>query len=128
MPSRPPRPCVECGALMYGDADCPDHPRSKRMVRDKRPSASVRGYGWDWKINVRDPYIKAHPWCTDPYGFHTGVEVRATLIDHIIPKMQGGTDEWSNLQSLCSKCHQTKRFRDGSVRGRGIQNYRDAEL
>lgn len=29
-------------------------------------------------------------------------------IDHIVNKAQGGTDDESNLQTLCKSCHQTK--------------------
>ncbi len=40
--------------------------------------------------------------------------VSAQIVDHIVPKRQGGTDDWNNLQGLCWKCHQTKTARDGS--------------
>ncbi|WP_345945876.1 HNH endonuclease [Psychrobacter sp. Ps4] len=32
----------------------------------------------------------------------------ATDVDHIINKAKGGSDEPSNLQSLCRKCHLSK--------------------
>ena len=32
--------------------------------------------------------------------------------DHIIPKHRGGTDAWSNLQSLCVECHKIKTARE----------------
>lgn len=32
--------------------------------------------------------------------------------DHIIPKHRGGTDSWSNLQSLCVECHKVKTARE----------------
>ena len=28
--------------------------------------------------------------------------------DHIKPRVQGGTDAWTNLQSLCHECHAAK--------------------
>ena len=127
MPKKPPRPCRQCGTLLYDGADCPNHPRQviRRLPRvDNRPSATERGYGWNWKIKVRDPFIAAHPWCVDPYKFHSGKQVRAVLIDHIIPRRDGGTDEWNNLQGLCIKCHQNKTASDKSRR-RGDQKYGD---
>jgi 5-methylcytosine-specific restriction protein A len=30
------------------------------------------------------------------------------VTDHIVPKTQGGTDDASNLQTLCERCHNVK--------------------
>lgn len=38
--------------------------------------------------------------------------------DHIKPKAEGGTDDLSNLQAICSACHREK-IRDESARAQG---------
>jgi hypothetical protein len=38
----------------------------------------------------------------------TGVLVAAKTVDHIKAKAHGGTDDDSNLESLCWPCHKTK--------------------
>lgn len=38
-------------------------------------------------------------------------------VDHIIPKSQGGKDEYKNLQLLHRHCHDKKTAKDGSLRG-----------
>ena len=43
------------------------------------------------------------------------------FVDHIIPKAEGGTDDESNLQSLCKPCHAAKTDREKN-RGRGVSN------
>ncbi|WP_139157546.1 HNH endonuclease, partial [Enterobacter hormaechei] len=37
-----------------------------------------------------------------------GIATKATSVDHIIPKAHGGTDDDSNLESLCWPCHRKK--------------------
>lgn len=32
----------------------------------------------------------------------------STAVDHITPKARGGDDADTNLQGICSRCHQTK--------------------
>jgi 5-methylcytosine-specific restriction enzyme A len=39
----------------------------------------------------------------------------SVTVDHITPKHQGGQDEESNLQGLCSDCHQSKTAREGNA-------------
>jgi len=33
---------------------------------------------------------------------------RSATVDHITPRAQGGTDDPTNLQGLCTPCHTTK--------------------
>jgi 5-methylcytosine-specific restriction endonuclease McrA len=35
-------------------------------------------------------------------------------VDHITPKAQGGTDDLSNLQSICDPCHAEKTAREAA--------------
>ncbi|STT07322.1 DNAse [Klebsiella michiganensis] len=41
-----------------------------------------------------------------------GLAVPATTVDHIKAKAHGGTDDDSNLESLCWPCHKTKTGRE----------------
>ncbi len=36
-------------------------------------------------------------------------------MDHIVPRNQGGSDDFSNLQSLCFRCNAAKRWEAGCV-------------
>lgn len=36
--------------------------------------------------------------------------------DHIVPKHRGGTDDYSNLQSLCKSCHANKTAQEQGFR------------
>lgn len=67
-----------------------------------RPSAAAQGYGAKWRA-LRARYLKLHPMCE--WG---GCVELATDVDHIIPKTQGGTDAWENLQALCHPHHSRK--------------------
>ena len=122
MPSRPPRPCAvqRCPNLVYnGGSRCEEHllPRD-RKGETVRASAAARGYGSEWK-QKRDAWLAKHPWCVDLYGRHQAKKIRASMVDHIIPKAQGGRDDETNYQSLCTSCHNYKTAHDGSRRGRG---------
>jgi 5-methylcytosine-specific restriction protein A len=114
MPKRSLHPCHEpgCTVLLQPGQECPRHPHLPR-AKDERASASQRDYGWDWKKNVRDPYLAAHPYCVNLFDMH-GPCVPAKVVDHILPRRQGGTNAWSNLQSLCRRCDNKKHYLDGS--------------
>jgi 5-methylcytosine-specific restriction enzyme A len=100
MPMRPPKICLDCHKLVYGGAArCPEH-------TVKRPSGAQQGYGRPWR-RIRDRYLEEHPWCVS-------CGTIATMVDHIRPKLQGGTDDETNLQALCASCHARKTARDGS--------------
>ena len=90
---------------------CPAH---ARQYERRRGTATQRGYGAPWR-RQRAEHLAAHPYCADPLGYHArrGERVAATLVDHIVPKRQGGSDEPSNCQSLCARCHGVKIVKEG---------------
>lgn len=49
---------------------------------------------------------------------HCGVVTMQLECDHIINQAEGGTDDLSNLQSLCKPCHDIKTLEE-SKRGAG---------
>lgn len=38
----------------------------------------------------------------------------ATVVDHIVPRSKGGSNEMSNLMSLCTDCHDPKSKREAN--------------
>lgn len=78
--------------------------------RGQQGTPTERGYGWDWQklrltILQRDSYL-----CQACLTL--GRPTPATDVDHITPKVQGGTDDADNLRSLCRACHQAKSQRE----------------
>jgi len=49
-------------------------------------------------------------------------EFSALEVDHIIPVVSGGTNDYENLQTLCYKCNMDKRF------GKDIKNIKDSKF
>ena len=75
----------------------------------KRASASKRGYGRRWQA-TRSAYLEENPVCVE-------CTAPATEVDHIRSLRRGGSNEWSNLQALCKKCHARKTVKvDGALR------------
>ena len=108
MPMLPQRPCPVGGCPVLGP--CAKHRRApvpkpeKRLYDDRRGSSAQRGYGYAWQKR-RAEYINKHPYCVR-CGKPT------TDVDHKMPRSRGGSDDDSNLQSLCGYCHKQKTARE----------------
>ena len=112
MPVRAPHACVPgCGARVeYPARRCEAHTREyHRRIDERRGSSSSRGYGVEWQ-RLRLSILALHPlcsWCRD-----AGLLVTATDVDHIVPLAEGGTNDDTNLRSLCKSCHSARTMRD----------------
>jgi len=105
MPHAAPRYCTEpgCKRFAYHGQRCGPCKAMREEVYERvRGSAAQRGYDAKWRA-VRAYFLDHNPWCQ---GSSCGAA--ATDMDHIVPKSQGGTDDWSNLQGLCHACHSRK--------------------
>ncbi len=59
---------------------------------------------------LRKRLMMENPLCV--VCFKQGKVQAATELDHIVPVSQGGSNEDSNLQFLCSECHRVKTAMD----------------
>lgn len=116
MPSLPPSPCRKPGCSKTttdSSGYCDEHKSTdaswSRWQRD-RGNRHKRGYGSKWdKLRLivlnRDLHL-----CQE--CLRIGETAEAKTVDHIVPKSGGGTDDMSNLESLCWPCHRRKTARE----------------
>lgn len=82
-----------------------------------RQSRHERGYGSAWD-KIRAQALKRDRHLCIPC-MAGGRPTPATQVDHIKPKAKGGTDDLSNLQSICDECHAEKtRVESADAQGR----------
>lgn len=122
MPMSPLSPCGSPGCqAVCRRRLCPAHERVARRDLDaRRGSPASRGYGAAWRRLAR-ALLRESPACS-----RCGNE--AQLVDHIVPKRDGGTDDASNLQPLCRPCHGLKTNRADGGFGNRRQARRDTRL
>ena len=108
MPHAAPRVCGHCGKTHLSGERCTliaarDAAR-KAEFDAKRPNASQRGYGSDWR-RLRAEHLASHPWCV--MCLKAGKRVPAVDVDHIEPIALAPHRRLdpSNLQSLCKHHH-----------------------
>jgi 5-methylcytosine-specific restriction enzyme A len=70
-----------------------------------RGSTTDRGYGYRWQ-QLRVHILNRDPLCV--VCKEKGLVVESTTVDHIIPLVQGGTDDDTNLRGLCAHCQAVK--------------------
>lgn len=91
-----------CNARSVARGRCALHPRQDLVGGRARPSASAKGYGVAWR-RIRAAYLAKYPAC-----FVCGYEDKSNHVDHILPRDKGGSDDESNLQTLCATHHSQK--------------------
>jgi 5-methylcytosine-specific restriction protein A len=73
-----------------------------RRWERQRGTASERGYGYAWQ-QLRRRILARSPTCEVP-----GCQSPSQEVDHIIPKVMGGTDDPSNLRATCRYCNRSR--------------------
>lgn len=118
MPAKPAKYCAKCRVSHANGC-----PQKKQWVRKYNAKSGRGGRPWQRlrkRIFQRDGFLcqscKADDILTavDLHGANVGI------CDHIIPTFEGGSDDESNLQTLCKKCSDDKTKQE-AVRGRGVQ-------
>ena len=74
-----------------------------RAYERQRGTAAERGYGWSWQV-LRRRILARDPRCQEPVCNEPSVEV-----DHIIPKVHGGSDSPANLRGMCVYHNRSRR-------------------
>ena len=113
MPARIPKACRKQGCkntTTHSSGYCELHLGCGWQRHQQGKTASQRGYGSQWRALrtvalERDKYL-----CQE--CLKQGRYITATTVDHIIAKAHGGSDNLSNLQSLCNSCHKFKTARE----------------
>ncbi|MDO6718825.1 HNH endonuclease [Psychrosphaera sp. 1_MG-2023] len=125
MPSRPGKACRKhnCSAVVRErkwQGFCELHKDESGWFNNEKLKGNrhQRGYGRRWEIDRRDALRRDKGLCV--VCRNNGRTTAATQVDHIVPKEHGGTDDQSNLQSICDCCHLRKTATESH--GRGGQN------
>jgi 5-methylcytosine-specific restriction protein A len=111
MPWKPKHPCryAGCSALAeHGESYCSEHKSKVRIQYEaQRGTSTERGYNARWR-RLRQWFLNSHPLCAE-CGRH-GILKAAAVVDHVIPHRGDQTllYDQSNLQSLCTTCHNRK--------------------
>jgi 5-methylcytosine-specific restriction protein A len=117
------RPCIDCGHLSRDGTRCLACRRARDRRREQgRPSPAARGYGPAWTqlaAAVKAAWRAQHGDLCPGYEVpaHPIVAPNLLTVDHIVPKIQGGTDDPTNLAVLCKKCQGRKGRREIPRRG-----------
>lgn len=124
MPIHPPKPCCHpgCGQLVRdGSSRCTNHKGEAKKTSNftRRQSRHERGYGYAWE-KLREIVMRRDAGlcqvCKAAGRLTTG-----TVVDHIKPKAEGGTDELDNLQVICKPCHTMKTAGESARGGQHVQ-------
>lgn len=82
-----------------------------------RGTRHQRGYGTAWD-KLRRLVLKRDAGLCQPCS-RDGVVTSANIVDHIVPRAQGGDDDPGNLQVICRSCHTRKTAGEAKVGRQG---------
>ena len=105
MPYKPPKPCSYPGCPnLTHDRYCEKHQREVNRNYDRyhRDPESPGRYSGEWR-QIRKMQLHRQPLCE--MCLREGRYTAASLVHHIRPLAEGGSNEADNLLSLCSPCH-----------------------
>jgi len=105
MPYKAKHPCGHPGCPNLTDKGyCKEHQKEYNAEYNNfhRGYKSSERYGSAWR-KIRARYVKEHPLCER--CLKEGRLVPVQIVHHILPKAEGGSDDFGNLMSLCQGCH-----------------------
>lgn len=113
MPISSPKPCIDCRALVHdGSSRCAQHKVAPGSFADKRRGTRhERGYGTAWD-KIRKQILRRDAGLCQPCKRLGQITPNCNTVDHITAKAAGGSDESSNLQTICTPCHTAKTARE----------------
>ena len=82
------------------------HGESKRFSDPTRGNRHQRGYGTAWD-KLRLAILARDCGLCQPCAA-LGRVTAGNIVDHKVPKARGGSDDESQLQTICAPCHQAK--------------------
>lgn len=96
---------------------CEEHQKlmNRHYNSFQRGYDSGERYGSAWRV-IRNRYIKQHPLCER--CLVNGKYTPADLVHHKKPLSEGGSNDDSNLMSLCCSCHEKIHRERGDRQGR----------
>lgn len=111
-------PAPGCPTLTRG-GKCDVHRKAlQQQDTQRRGTAQERGYDYRWS-QLSAKWKRTHPFCGMRADMqlhpdhsrcvqHGRMNNEDLVTDHILAKKDGGTDEESNLQTLCQDCNKWK--------------------
>ncbi|PTA87466.1 5-methylcytosine-specific restriction enzyme A [Kosakonia sacchari] len=113
MPAAIPRACRKrgcAGTTTDRSGYCEQHRNEGWQQHQRGQSRHQRGYGSKWDVLRAEVLKRDKHLCQNCK--RNALIAPAKTVDHIIAKANGGTDDLSNLESLCWPCHRSKTGRE----------------
>ena len=113
MPYKAKKPCAYRGCReLTSSRYCEAHTKqeAKRYNQSDRDPNSNKRYGRTW-MQIRTAFLSANPLCV--MCNREGRLTPAALAHHKVKLADGGSNDWENLQALCSSCHSALHSRNG---------------